>query len=339
MKRIVFRADGNTSIGLGHIVRSLALVEMLQSDFRCVFITKQPSEKIVQLIRSYCELVELDAVATVAEEVSALKKIVNKQDILVLDFQEHNEAYQLQLKQLVCALVAIDDMAAVHFHTDLIINHGAGDRDQFYNKESNAKLLSGFPYLLMRKTFRDAARTTRTVDKISTLFICFGGSDPFNGTIMALDAGLQCDNIENIIVVTGSAYTNIAELKRRMSNASKNIKHVHDIDSAEMVKMIAQCEIAICPASSISLEVCSVRCGLLTGTVIDNQYGMNNQLEKAGCARSVGSFNAISVHELLLYIKQFTPTLVNEMIANQVKMIDGLSGERLLREFKSLPAC
>src|SRR5687767_15111374 len=115
---------------------------MLQSDFRCLFVARQPGEKLAGLIRSYCDLVELDAFTTRTEEVPALKKILNKQDILVLDFQQHDAVYQRQLKQEVCALVAIDDMADVHFYTDLIINHGGHGREQDYSMENYTKLLN-----------------------------------------------------------------------------------------------------------------------------------------------------------------------------------------------------
>ena len=38
--KIYIRADGNSGIGLGHVIRSLALAEMLKEDFNCIFATR-----------------------------------------------------------------------------------------------------------------------------------------------------------------------------------------------------------------------------------------------------------------------------------------------------------
>jgi UDP-2,4-diacetamido-2,4,6-trideoxy-beta-L-altropyranose hydrolase len=339
LRRILFRADGSTQIGLGHIVRSLALVEMLKQHFNCVFISKTPQDKISTLIRQYCPLIELPAFDSRAEEIEAVKNIAEKKDIVVLDFYEFDESYQLLLQPHVCAMAVIDDKAAVPFHADLVINHGSQGREQDYRLGAHSKLLSGFPYLLLRKPFRDAAKQHPTVKQINSMFICMGGADPFNVTVKALQAALECSFLERITVVTGSAYANAAGLQEIISGNINRVVHAQNIDAAEMVNLISQSQLAICPGSTVSLEICSVRCGLITGTVIDNQYGLHNQLVNAGCAISAGDLNTINTGRLAEIIRGFNVQKVNEIIANQVKAIDGLSGERLVNEFKLLPQC
>ena len=43
IKKIIFRADGNSTIGLGHLFRSFALVEMFKDKYEYVFLTRQDS--------------------------------------------------------------------------------------------------------------------------------------------------------------------------------------------------------------------------------------------------------------------------------------------------------
>lgn len=339
MRRILFRADGSTQIGLGHIVRSLALVEMLKEHFNCVFISKAPQEKISTLIQQYCPLIALPAFDDRVQEIEAVKDLTDKNDILVLDFYEFDESYQRLLQPHVCAMAVIDDKAAVPFNTDLVINHGSQGREQDYMLGAHSKLLSGFPYLLLRKPFRDAAKKLRTITSINSMFICMGGADPFNVTVKALQAALDCHFLERITVVTGSAYANAAGLQEIMNGNANRIVHAQNIDAAEMVRLISESQLAICPGSTVSLEICSVRCGLITGTVIDNQYGLHNQLVNAGCAITAGDLNTISVQELAELIRGFSVEKVNQVIASQVRVIDGLSAERLVKEFKSLPQC
>ena len=52
MKRnIIIRADGGSSIGMGHVVRSLALAEMLKSEFDIYFAIQNPSDYVLNTIQ------------------------------------------------------------------------------------------------------------------------------------------------------------------------------------------------------------------------------------------------------------------------------------------------
>ena len=42
-KKILFRADGNSEIGLGHLYRLFSLVEMLKDNFKFIFLTSEIS--------------------------------------------------------------------------------------------------------------------------------------------------------------------------------------------------------------------------------------------------------------------------------------------------------
>jgi hypothetical protein len=53
-RTIVFRADGSTTIGMGHFTRTLALAEMLNEHFYCVFATRQPTEYQTSEIGKVC---------------------------------------------------------------------------------------------------------------------------------------------------------------------------------------------------------------------------------------------------------------------------------------------
>src|ERR1035437_10795092 len=82
--RIFFRADGSSKIGLGHVVRCLALIEMLNRDFECIFLIKDADEKIKHLIERNCKLIELRS-SDFDKEVLEVLNIVTGNDIVVLD--------------------------------------------------------------------------------------------------------------------------------------------------------------------------------------------------------------------------------------------------------------
>lgn len=43
MQKIIFRADGNNRIGLGHLYRIYALIEMYRSKYPCIIVCKNTS--------------------------------------------------------------------------------------------------------------------------------------------------------------------------------------------------------------------------------------------------------------------------------------------------------
>ena len=57
-KTIVFRADGNSQIGLGHIMRCLALCEILSQDFFLKFAIQNPSNEVYKILSKNVNILE-----------------------------------------------------------------------------------------------------------------------------------------------------------------------------------------------------------------------------------------------------------------------------------------
>jgi UDP-2,4-diacetamido-2,4,6-trideoxy-beta-L-altropyranose hydrolase len=339
-RRIVFRADGDSQIGLGHIVRSLALAEMLKNDFQCIFLTTNSEERIQKLISGTCQPVLLPIRKSIKEEIKEVKARLQHTDILVLDGYQFDADYQWEIKSSVHKLVSVDDKAEVHFFADLIINHGSPSLRSQYKAEHYTELLLGLPYVLMRKPFLKAAKDHRVIERIKTVFICMGGADPFKVTVKALRASVCCSFINEIIIVTGSAFQDVEALKsEKEGQHGKSIIHEENVSAERMVELIRQSDLAICPASSIALEVCAVKSGLLTGTVIGNQSAIHSTLMDAGCGISLDDFNLQTVESIISFLTRLNDIkLVNNLVNNQQAAIDGRSEERLLEKFKALAA-
>jgi len=335
--RIVFRADGNSHIGLGHIYRCIAMVQMLKYEFNCLFIINNPDENISDLIRGNCLLHTIN-VQSKEEEITALDNILTPSDIVVTDGYDFGPEYQMQLKQRVKKLVMIDDMADMHFFADVVINHGSESMASKYKTEKGTKLLVGFDYLVLRQEFLEAARKHRTVYKANNAFICMGGSDPFKITTKALKACIETPFIERITVITGSGYQDRSALDLLIkTNTNKSIVHKYNIDAPAMVGLINECEIAICPSSTIALEVCCVHTGLLSGTVADNQEAIHRQIVDADCCLSAGNLIKASIPSLTNTLRQFADVnLIRTMMTRQAEKIDGQSGKRIADLFRQL---
>lgn len=336
--RIVFRADGNSRIGLGHVMRCVALSEMLNSDFECVFIISNPSDSLRSIIKSSGELIALNSL-DINDELLELSQILRETDIVVVDGYLFDETYLEVIKTKTHKLVVIDDFAEGYFNSAIVLNHANEFLFNSYKKSKETKILCGFDYLVLRQQFLHQAKVARFVAKVDTAFICMGGADPTNVTIKVLQSCIQVNFIKNIVVVSGAAYPHQNELTTFIEKYKGEVKIVNhvNIDAAMMVNLILDSQICICPASSIALEVCCVKSALLTGMTIDNQKLIHEQLLRTGCADSIGNFNSVTIEEISAKLQSFkSPDLVSQMMHKQFSNIDGKSAGRILDEFKLL---
>ncbi|MDL2143313.1 UDP-2,4-diacetamido-2,4,6-trideoxy-beta-L-altropyranose hydrolase [Flavobacterium tructae] len=335
--RILFRADGNHIIGLGHITRCMALADMLDNNFEIVFLCRKLTNEQKIIVSKSFSLIELNG-DNLQDEIIELENIINKDDIVVLDGYCFDLSYQTKVKTMAKKLVMIDDLAERKIIADLIINHGGEFIKDKYDLESNSELLAGFKYLLVRKEFLKSRFEIKEISKIDTVFICMGGSDPFNVTPKALQATLDCNFVKKIIVVAGNAFMNFDEIHAIASlNKHVEIKIERNVDAKAMVKLINESQIAICPSSSIALEVCCVGSGILTGYVIDNQFSIHEQIMNNKCGISVGDFNTSSIADITyLLCKLNDLKVIRMLVANQKKALGDCNSNFLLHKFKEI---
>lgn len=168
MDRIVFRADGNMQIGLGHVMRSLALAEMLRSEFECVFAIHNPSKQLAEVIATFCDsIIYIDNTS----EVESFFSHLDGKELVVLDGYNFDNIYRSELKKRVRKLVLIDDTAENYSDADMVINHCLREGVNIYRGIPTDFTLLGFKYALIRKLFRRSARIKRRPQKVEAVFI------------------------------------------------------------------------------------------------------------------------------------------------------------------------
>lgn len=337
--RILFRADGNQEIGLGHVMRCIALVQILQIKFECVFIIRDTDKEILRTIQTFCKTIILQSL-NFENEVIELNSMILETDILVTDGYQFDSIYQKCMKSKIKKLVMIDDIVNDCYYADTIINHGNADIGNKYVLRENSKILAGPKYLIVREEFRLAAKKSREISNVKTVFICFGGADPLGITRKILTACIETEFISKIILITGTVNRNLDELTHLIKSSDKTIVFENNINASRMVELIKLSDFAICPSSTVSFEVCCVKCGLITGTYTENQYLIHKQLINSGSALSVDDFRSLTTIDLIEFLNKINDlNIIKAMIENQAKMIDGLSDIRFINEFTLLAEC
>lgn len=276
--RLLFRADGNSQIGLGHVVRCLALAELLAQDFDLTFAIRKPSENLSAQLLQVCQhLVNLPETDYLIEAENLTNELTG-QEILVLDGYQFPTKYQKILKQKGNILVCLDDLHDREFVADYIINIAGGIKAVQYKMAPYSQLFSGPEYALLRKPFRDAQkRPAHPQPDQNQMLVCFGGADPENFTMRYVQE-LQKTNPElPLAVVIGSAYLHKAALQEFISNNPIVTLH-HNLTAEEMAALMESCALGLTSASSVSYEYCAVNGMLFLEKTAANQEDLYQYL-------------------------------------------------------------
>ena len=284
--KVYIRADGNSEIGLGHVIRSLALAEMLKDEFCCIFVTRFLTDYINTEACKVCS--EIITLPESDEHFDAFLAILSGNEIVVLDNYFFDTEYQQSIKNKGCKLVCIDDMHDKHFVADVVINHAPGINNDKYVVEPYTQLCLGLDYALIRKPFRDEINKTNRslINRIKSVFVCFGGADNMNLTEKTIDVLLHNGNVKKIFAVIGDANKQVEKLKNIFKD-SRIVSILYDLSSEEMIRIIKKSDLAIVPSSSVLLEIFSIGTPVITGFFVKNQKEISTFIVKQGLAMGV----------------------------------------------------
>ncbi len=336
---IIIRADGGTSIGMGHVVRCLALAEMLKSDFNITFAIQEPKESIIKIIRTVTEtIIHLPITSDYIADAVHFTDYLNNSDIVLIDGYNFKTDYQKAIKAKGCKLVCIDDLHDWHFVADAIINHAEGVDRSLYAAAPYTQFYLGLNYALLRKTFLKSTQAKK-ISAIKKVFISMGAADIGNLTEKFASAIIGVHGIEEIHMMLGSINPNLASIDSFIAaNKKTNIVKHFNISAEELAALISMCDVVVCPASSISIESSAIGTGLVCGYSAANQLGILSGLTNHHAILNIGDMNAISVSDIKAQFEKLAahPAQLNAMVENQKKMIDGRSPERFIELFKKL---
>jgi UDP-2,4-diacetamido-2,4,6-trideoxy-beta-L-altropyranose hydrolase len=317
--KVFFRVDANPKIGLGHITRCIALAHMLKIEHEIHFICKELPEKILN------QLSNCNFVLHMIDYDTLISNFICANDIVVLDGYQFNSDYQKFIKNIGSKLICIDDLYTQEFFADLIINHAPGVSDLNYNVQLYTQFALGINYALLRPLFLKQATLNRTIKKIETIIVCFGGSDNMNLTEKILNILVKQKMYKKIILVTGELYSYLNHLKSIIQKIPQ-IEHYHNISEKKMLSLMLQSEVAIVPSSSLVFEALAAGCRVITGYYVNNQFEIYKGFKKLNVIIGAENFNEFEVLNALKLVNEFKPA----------KVINGESQSNILQKIQSI---
>ena len=183
MRKVFVRADGNEKIGMGHLMRTLTIMDQMdhsKAEITYLCATERGAELVIQ--KGYrAELLSSDYQKP-EEEVKLLKPLLKKaaelsepEPLILVDTYYVTDDY-LQFLAGYGTVVLLDDMMQRAFPVDGVINYNAFAQEEWYSAHyPQKKRWIGSSYVPLREEFNDTPKANPFAG--NEILITTGGGD------------------------------------------------------------------------------------------------------------------------------------------------------------------
>lgn len=271
--RVAFRADGGgAGIGIGHLMRCIAIAEALRSqEVHCWFVCKDYPAG-VQLVREHgYEVRTLPHQIPEEEDLRLSRALMHDADLIVVDSHAVTPDYLNNVSIGSQRLVCVDDKLDRDLPVDLVIGNAYATRMSYGPFiTDNTILLSGPKYLPLRREFQRLTHRP-LADRIQRVLITFGGEDPINATQYIVQHLANYSRSLQLDILLGIAYPYQEQLEDELA-ASPHAYNIHR-NVRNVLALYQDVDVAIAPASVTMWELAAAGTPMVILQTADNQSG------------------------------------------------------------------
>lgn len=262
----MIRVDASAQIGAGHLMRMLALGQLLSEVGHDVhFVTILYNRSIIDYYFNNAEFklhyLKTNCPWDSVEDVNGLLSIASQihPSWIVIDGYNFDSDYECQIKKNGYKLLRIDDIPSNrHYYADIILNQNFCADATAYLTGPDTKILAGLNYVLLRREFRKIDQSNRIKQKDGTLnvLVSLGGgtekADALNSVIAEGVSLLHDENIFTTILVG-----KLSEYGRHLDNEAKAKGWSVEVKehSGDMATEILNADLAIVSGGSTMWEL------------------------------------------------------------------------------------
>ncbi|MFH1422051.1 MAG: UDP-2,4-diacetamido-2,4,6-trideoxy-beta-L-altropyranose hydrolase [Planctomycetota bacterium] len=334
----LFRADANTQIGTGHVMRCLALAQAWQDAGGSVTFAMCDDNPVIEkrLKSENFSVSKIESKYGSAEDAYETIKIAQNinAEWIVVDGYHFGSAYQKIIKNAGLRLLFVDDNGhSDYYYADIVLNQNIHAQEEMYEKrEAYTRLLLGTKYVLLRREFLKWRKWKREIPEVARkLLVTLGGGDPDNVTLKVIQSlqQVKVEKLESIVVVGGNN-PHFDQLHEAVRNSSIHIQLKRDVNNIS--ELMAWADMAVAAAGTTSWELCFFGLPSLLIILAENQRFIAEYLNEIGAAKTLG-------RHYKLVVKTLTKSLISlltkrkrryKMCKREKKVMDGLGCHRVV---------
>ena len=360
-KRIVFRADASTEIGLGHVMRCLTLADELRARGGDIaFICREHAGFLPRLItdRGYglsvlpppaggqqgpADLAHGNWLGvSLEQEIAEVKALLQSgTEWLVTDHYAIDRRWQQAIRPLAKKIMVIDDLADRPHDCHLLLDQTLGRQEEEYARLTppGTRLLLGSRYALLRPNFANgrAASLAWRQNHIrpERIVVSMGGVDRANFSARILDALAGCSEaaLFHVTVILGPAAPWRDVVAEHAAKAPFPVELA--IDPPDIATLLARSDLAVGGGGGGAWERCALGLPSVIVVMADNQVNGARQLEDAGASITIGASDDLKQSLPAQIEKIVRDGMLPAMSKAAAAIVDGLGAPRVASEMES----
>lgn len=360
---VVIRADANSKIGMGHVMRCLSVADaLLKRGKEVLFVTADDTpvplltKKGIPYRVLHTDYADMEAeLPKLWNALSELPQgpgvpeaaLPQRNTFILVDSYYVTEKYLAALKKRITTIY-MDDIYAFSYPVDMLINYNIYGEEMGYEKDAafaDTKLLLGTEYVPLREEFSAGAGYVQSRKVLSLgaanvtpaadggILITTGGSDSFNLAGQLLMEAMKYDALKEkeYHVVSGSLNPHIGELQA-LAQKHENI-HIH-CNVTNMAELMAESEIALSAGGSTLYELCAMGVPVIAFSFAENQERLVQTFVKRGIAQYGGSYRTDGNKMIQNTIAGLETLLEDENLRTEYRkkaraLVDGKGADRI----------
>jgi len=333
----LFRADASPRMGIGHVMRCLALAQAVHAEKgRAVFLSHCESQSLHRRVETagirFLPLGERHPhPADLSTTLALLREL--QAAWLVLDGYNFDPGYQQAIRGAGHRLLVIDDMAHFpEYHADLLLNQNINAGQLRYACGPDTTLLLGPRYALLRPEFLTWRGWRREIPRMArNLLVTMGGGDPDNVTLRIVRVLHRVRGIElEAKVVVGPASPHTEELRQAVDGTDGRLHLLANV--TDMPALMAWADVALAAGGSTCWELAFMGVPSMAIVLADNQRALAEELGRRGVVVNLGWHEKVTPTQITQAVTRLMADGSSriEMACRGRELVDGEGTDRVL---------
>ena len=325
-KVAVLRADASDLIGVGHVMRSLALGEaLLDAGFDVTLASVDLPAGMREEARK-CGVTVVDLQCAPFGSDDALATLLLNGAVLVIDgYKFEREFFEILENQATHFAVIDDNVETKALAPSVVINQNPHATAEMYaHLLGEPQILLGLQYALLRREVLAAAKKTKSTI-VGKVFVAMGGSDFLQLTSPIVD-GLKDLDIE-ICVAIGPTNSQPQQIEETVSS----ILRARVILQADYITELASSSLAILAAGSSLWEAAALGVPSIGLIVADNQMNAAQAMLNNGLLDAIDCREGVQFEQI---IESVVMNLVHAQKNSAHHSVIGQGVENIIRELQ-----
>ncbi len=263
---ILFRAEGSSERGYGHLFRCAAISEAFDKKQTLLACSQLPSHLVSSLSNAFGEILEIRLQKDDPEEKQLQRCFKDKKVVVVQDGYDFGPEWRLSLREAgAAAIVMVDDLYLDCRFADAVINPSPeAGKEKYPMAAEEQRFYCGTPYAPVKSRFF-SSQTRSVPDQLNQILIAMGGADPLKLGPAITAAFLQAGFKGRLILMGPHEYS---------PGGAEQVTRIPSWDAETYRELLLGSDAAVLPASTMSMEAMSTGIPLALGWFIDNQQSL-----------------------------------------------------------------